>query len=65
MDAEVIDLLSQRPKPPKALTPRERLQCLIQATMNDEKAELCRADQQSLKAFFQSNAELFRTVAAK
>lgn len=64
MTATVTDLFD-RISNPHELTPRERLECLVLATMNDEKAELMRDDQPALKAFFQKNAEVLRHVAAK
>lgn len=53
------------PRLPSELTARDRLQCLIMAQMNEERAEMMRDDQPALKAFFQMNAELLRHVAAK
>jgi hypothetical protein len=62
MTATVTRLDEHRGRP---LTAEERLECLIQAKMNEEKAELCRDDQPALKAFFMINARLLMKVAAK
>lgn len=47
----------------RILTPRDRLEALLLATLNDDKAELCRADQPALRAFFERNAAAFRKYA--
>lgn len=48
----------------KVISPALRMQALLQATMNDEKAELCSADQPALRKFFEINAALFREIAS-
>lgn len=54
---------AERMLKPKLMTPRERLEALLLATLNDDKAELCRADQPALRAFFERNAAAFRKYA--
>lgn len=47
----------------RVLTPKERFEAVLMATLNDDKAELCRADQPALRKFFEMNAALFRQLA--
>lgn len=47
----------------RLLTPVERTQCLLLATMNDERAELCTKDQPALRKFFEMNAALLKSLA--
>lgn len=54
---------SQRMLKARVLTPQERLESLLLAALNDDKAELCRADQPALRAFFERNAAAFRKYA--
>jgi hypothetical protein len=54
----VTDIASRR-----VLTPKERLEALLAARMNDERAQACSAQQPALKAMFEMNAELFRRFA--
>lgn len=60
MKATVTDLSYRAVK---TMTAQERLECLLQAKMNEEKADLCRDDQPALKAFFMANARLLLRVA--
>jgi hypothetical protein len=49
----------------KVLTAKDRMEALLMACMNEEKAALCSSvDQPGLKAMFQKNAELFRRLAS-
>jgi hypothetical protein len=48
---------------PRVLTPEERTQCLLLATMHDERAEVCARDQAALRKFFEMNAEFLRSLA--
>ena len=47
------------------LSPKEQLECLVLAQMNQERAELCTTDQAALAAFFLMNAKLLMKVAGK
>jgi hypothetical protein len=40
-----------------------RLQCLLQAQMNEERAELCPKELGALRKFFEINAQILREVA--
>lgn len=48
---------------PKLLTPQDRLEALLMAEMNEERATLCAPNQQALQKMFQMNAALFRRLA--
>jgi len=50
-------------KPDKRISAELRLQCLLQAAANDERAQLCMRDLPALKVFFEINAKLLREVA--
>lgn len=62
MSASVTNIADRRGKP---LTAEERLECLLLAKMNEERAELCTADQPGIRRFFEMNAKLLHKVAAK
>ena len=47
----------------RILTAKERLQALVLAAMNEERAELCSADQPALRKVFEMNAALLRSFA--
>jgi hypothetical protein len=47
----------------RILTAQMRMQALILATMNRERAEMCSPDQRALKEFFHMNAKLLAEVA--
>ena len=47
----------------RVLTPRERLEALMLASMNQERADLCSPDQPALREFFQMNAALLLRFA--
>lgn len=47
----------------KVLTAKDRLEALLMARVNEEKALLCSPDQGPLRAAFEINAELFRRLA--
>lgn len=49
----------------RPLSASERMECLLLAKMNEEKAELCTKDQPGIRAFFEMNAKLLHKVAAK
>ena len=49
--------------PGRVLTAHERLQALLQASMNQEAADACSAEQPALRALLESNAALFRKLA--
>lgn len=48
---------------PKLLSAQDRLEALLMAEMNDERATLCASDQQALRKMFEMNATLFRRLA--
>jgi hypothetical protein len=48
-----------------ALSARDKLQCLVLAQMNEEKADYCTEQQTALKAFFLMNAAMLRKVAGE
>jgi hypothetical protein len=60
--ATVTDLTDRMPT--RILTYQERLQCLVLAEMNLEKAELCRDDQPSLREFFMMNYRQLLSMAS-
>lgn len=62
MSASITSIVDRRGKP---LSPAERLECLLLAKMNEEKAELCTKDQPGIRTFFEMNAKLLHKVAAK
>lgn len=61
--ATVTDLTERLPA--RMLTYQERLECLIAAEMNLERAELCTKGQEALQAFFMQNYRLFLKVASQ
>lgn len=48
-----------------ALTPGDRLQALLLAQMNEEKAQLCTKEQAGIAAFLLMNAKFLHEVAKK
>lgn len=42
----------------RIITPEERREILILASMNQERADVCSADQKALQRFFEMNAAL-------
>jgi hypothetical protein len=62
--SKVTHLDERRPREVK-ITPREQLECLMLAQMNQEKAKLCTPDQAALAAFFLVNAQVLMKVAGK
>lgn len=52
-------------RPTGKLTPKEQLECLVLATMNQERAELCTPDQAALAKFFLMNSAMFLKVAKR
>lgn len=48
---------------PKVLTPQDRLEALLLAEMNEERAQLCGKESPGLRTFFEMNAKLFRRLA--
>lgn len=49
--------------PGRTMTSKERLQALMQATMNEERALLCSPEQPALREFLLINARLLRRLA--
>jgi hypothetical protein len=47
----------------KRIDAAKRLECLLMAELNEERAELCAPDQQALKTLFEMNARLFKEIA--
>jgi hypothetical protein len=47
----------------KCIDAAKRLECLLMAESNEERAELCAPDQQALKTLFEMNARLFKEIA--
>ena len=48
---------------PKFISAADRLQALVLATMNEEKAEACSPEQQPLRVFLEMNAKFLKRVA--
>lgn len=49
---------------PKTISAQTRWQALVLATMNDERAEVCSADQAALRAFFEMNSKFLKEIAS-
>jgi hypothetical protein len=49
---------------PKTISAELRLQALIQATMNQERAEACSPQQPGLRMFLEQNAKLLMEIAS-
>lgn len=49
---------------PKTISADLRLQALILATMNQERAEACSPEQLALRRFLEQNAKLFMEIAS-
>jgi hypothetical protein len=47
----------------KTITAKDRLEALLMAEINEEKARLCSKDQGPLRVTFEMNAKLFRRIA--
>jgi hypothetical protein len=47
----------------KTITSKDRLEALLMAEINEEKALLCSKDQGPLRTAFEMNAQLFRRLA--
>lgn len=47
----------------KTITAKDRLEALLMAEINEEKAQLCSKDQGPLRTTFEMNAKLFRRLA--
>lgn len=62
MSATVTNLAAHRPR---SLTAKERMECLLLALMNEEKAGFCTKEQAGLRTFLNMNAALLRKVAEK
>lgn len=52
-----------KPLPTRQLTADERMQCLLLAAMNDDRASLCAKRQEALRALFEMNANFLRSLA--
>lgn len=48
---------------PKTISASDRLQALVLAQMNDERAELCSKDQSPLRVFFEMNSKFLMSIA--
>lgn len=48
---------------PKTISAALRLQALILATMNEERAEICGPDQPALRLFLEQNAKVLKEIA--
>lgn len=49
---------------PKTITPKDRMEALLMAAVNDERAEQCGPGQPALRKVFEMNAALFRRLAS-
>ena len=58
-----VERKSIKPSAAKIISAADRLEALLAAEMNEERAGLCRADQPALRAMFDMNAALFRRLA--
>ena len=47
----------------KILTAKDRMEALLMAAVNDDRAALCSREQPALRKVFEMNAELFRRLA--
>lgn len=61
LSADIIKFPNARE--PKVLTPHDRLEALLLATINDERAQLCAKGQEGLRTIFEMNAKLLRRLA--
>ena len=48
---------------PKTISVSDRWQALVLATMNDERAEACSPQQQSLRVFLEMNSKFLKEIA--
>lgn len=48
---------------PKFISAADRLQALMLAQMNEEKADLCAKGQEPLRVFFEMNAKFLKRIA--
>lgn len=48
---------------PKFISVADRMQALMLAQMNDEKADLCTKGQEGLRAFFEMNSKFLMEIA--
>ncbi len=61
MTADILKFPNARE--PKQLSPHDRLEALLLAEMNEERAQLCRKGQEGLRTIFEMNAKLLRRLA--
>lgn len=47
----------------KRIDAAKRLECLLMAESNEDRAQLCTPDQQALRKFLEMNAQLFKDIA--
>ncbi len=61
MSADIIKFPNARES--KVLSPHDRLEALLLAEMNEERAGLCAKGQEGLRTIFEMNAKLLRRLA--
>lgn len=61
MTFELLD--SPDPTKAKVLTPHDRLEALLAAEMNEERAEMCKPKDKGLRAVLEMNTKLLRRLA--
>jgi len=49
---------------PKTITAKDRMEALLMAAVNDERAVLCDPNQPAVRKVFEMNAALFRRLAS-